>query len=191
MNALGDIVIGDSSAHSAQDAVIVSHAASVWSSGRSALMAELAWTLAAVLLVLATGGVILLVVWLSGGTACLDDFQQEWLPGYLDMNRALREGSFPLLSLSSWFGGDLAGEYQFGVFSLAHLAIVFFVFQLGLSLSGTATALILVYAAILSSGAFRLGRRLGLTVPNAMMMCLAATLNGWIFYWGAQPGSPR
>ena len=186
MDACGDIVIGDSSATSAENAVIASQTPAVRWSLRPALMAELGWTLAAVLLASATGGVILLVVWLTGGSVCIDDFQQQYLPGYLDMNRALREGSFPLLSLSSWFGGYLAGEYQYGVFSIAHLLIVLLVFQLGLGLSGTATTLIAIYTAILSSGAFRLGRRLGLTVPNAMMMCLAATLNGWMFYWGAR-----
>lgn len=147
-------------------------------------------TLVAVGLTLATGGMILCVISLSGGTWWLDDFQSQWLPGYMDMNRALREGSFPLLSTGSWYGGDLSGEYQYGVFSIAHLAIVLLVFQWHLGFLGSVAALIATYGAILSSGVFRLGRRLGLNVPNATLASLATTLSGYTFFWGAQNWFP-
>lgn len=148
------------------------------------------WTTAAVGLTLATGGTMLWLISFSGGTWWLDDFQSQWMPSYMEMNRALREGSYPLLSPESWYGGDFAGEYQYGVFSLAHLAIVFFVFQWNLSLLNSVTLLVAIYAAILSSGVFRLGRRLGLTIPNAMLASLATTLNGYTFVWGAQNWFP-
>lgn len=148
------------------------------------------WTLVAVGLTLATGGAMLWLISLSGGTWWLDDFQSQWLPGYMDMNRALREGSFPLLSTASWNGGDFAGEFQYGVFSVAHLSIVLLVFQWNLGLLGSAAAFMAIYAAILSSGVFRLGRHLGLNVPFAIIAALAATLNGYVFYWGAQSWFP-
>lgn len=153
-------------------------------------LSEMWWTLCAVLLSLGTGGAILVVASWSGNAWWLDDFQSQWMPGYIEVNRALREGSFPLLSPTSWYGGDLAGEYQYGVFSVAHLLIILFVFQLHLSLTGTAAALIMIYAAILAGGVFRLARRLGLGVPGSMIACLAATLNGFIGYWGAQTWFP-
>lgn len=147
-------------------------------------------TLVAVGLTLATGGMVLGVISLSGGTWWLDDFQSQWLPSYMDMNRALREGSFPLLSTGSWYGGDFAGEYQYGVFSLAHLAIVLLVFQWNLGFLGSVAALMAIYGAILSSGVFRLGRRIGLNVPNATLASLATTLSGYTFFWGAQNWFP-
>lgn len=157
---------------------------------RQRLASELAWTLAAVGLTIVVGGSILALVSLWGGAWWLDDFQSYFMPGYCEINRALGEGSFPLLSLSSWFGGDLAGEYQYGVFSVAHLAIVLVAFQGNLGLSGTVALLIGAYTAILAAGAFRLARSYGLTVPNAIIACLAAALNGWMIYWGARTWFP-
>lgn len=157
---------------------------------RPSWLSEMRWTLVAVLLTLGTGGASLLLTSYFGRTWWLDDFQSQWLPGYLDIHRALHEGSYPLISSSSWFGGDLAGEYQYGVFSLAHLLIIFVVFQWKLGLLGTVVSLIAIYEAILASGAFRLARRIGLTVPNAMIASLAATLNGYTFYWAAQNWFP-
>ena len=154
------------------------------------LRSELAWTFAAVLLTTAVGGAIMALVSLGGGAWWLDDFQAYFMPGYCEINRALREASYPLLSLSSWSGGDLAGEYQYGVFSVAHLSIILLAFQFKLGLSGTVAILIGTYTAILAAGAFRLARSYGLTVPNAMIACLAAALNGWIFYWGARTWFP-
>jgi len=103
---------------------------------------------------------------------CRDDFQSELLPAYADMDRALREGSFPLLSPYSWFGGNLAGEYQYGVFSVVHLLIIAVVFRLGLSLAHTAAAISVVYMVIAASGAFRLGRRYGLGMPAALIVSM-------------------
>jgi len=63
----------------------------------------------------------------------------------------------------------LAGEYQYGVFSLVHLLIVFIAFRLP-SLAYTAAAIVLIYAAITAAGAFRLGRHYGLAVPVALIV---------------------
>ena len=150
---------------------------------RESVLRDVLWTLAAGLLTAALAAVMI---------SCLpnafwrDDFQAEYLPGCADIDRALREGSFPLLSPYCWFGGDLAGKYGFGIFSVVHLLVIFVVFHLGLSLAQTAIAIVLTYVVITAGGAFRLGRHYGLTIPTALIVCLAATLNGWSYYWGAR-----
>src|SRR6516225_7427028 len=68
------------------------------------------------LLVLAFCGVLLLVngrQWFW-----FDDFQDFYTPAYYDVGRAWCAGDFPLLSPYDWHGGALAGEFQFGVFSV-------------------------------------------------------------------------
>ena len=146
--------------------------------------------MAAVLLASATGGVILLAVWLTGGSAYIDDFQQclfARLPGH-ESSVAGGFVSTPLAFLVVWreLGRRISIWRILDRPSLDR--------PVGLSVGaqplghrhGVDRHL---YGDPLQR-AFRLGRRLGLTVPNAMLMCLAATLNGWMFYWGGEPGSP-
>lgn len=159
--------------------------AAVRGSSSQSVMAEVARTIAAALLAVVVSIATMAFVSHFGRTWWMDDFKSQYLPAYMDMARAMREGSFPLLSTGSWFGGDFAGEYQYGIFSIVHLAIVFGAFQLNLGLQDTATVLIVVYQAILAAGSFRLARRLGLATPNAMVACLAATLNGYLLFWGS------
>lgn len=143
---------------------------------------ELGWTCAAAVLTIVLSGLLALAY---GKALWSDDFQSQYLPICTEIDRALREGSYPLLSINSWYGGDLVGEYQHGTFSVVHILIILFVYQLHLSLPSTAAALVGIYQVILATGSFRLARHLGLTVPNAMVATLAATLNGYMFYWGA------
>lgn len=146
---------------------------------------EFGWTCAAVALTLAISALLALLGSASGRTLWCDDFQSQYLPAYTEIGRAFQEGSFPLLSVNSWYGGDLVGEYQYGIFSVVHVSIVLLVLQMHLGLWGTAAALIGIYQAILAAGSFRLARYLGLMVPNAMIAALAATLNGYLLFWGS------
>lgn len=119
-----------------------------------------------------------------------DDFQLNYLPGYCDMARAWQAGEFPLLSAYSWHGGALAGEYQYGVFSVFVTACTLAVFSLGLSLPSAAAAIALVHFAVLAAGVFRLVRRLGLSIDLSLLAVLIASLNGWIFMWGGMVWIP-
>jgi len=53
-----------------------------------------------------------------------DDFELSILPVCADMARAWNHGEFPLLSPYSWICGNLAGEFQYGVFSIFINALV-------------------------------------------------------------------
>jgi hypothetical protein len=116
-----------------------------------------------------TAGVGILVVTFCGALLLqnpqwfwADDFQSYQLANYLDIARAWHDGEFPLLSPYSWQSGALAGEYQNGVFSIAIMALVVFVFSIGLSLTSAATFLSVTHLVILATGTFQLGRRRGL-----------------------------
>jgi len=113
-----------------------------------------------------------------------DDFQSQYLPASREIARALSEGSLPILTQRNWFGAGLAGEFQHGVFSLSTLAASWLVWQLGLSLAGTATALSLFHLSILAAGAFRLARTRQLDLSEATLVSVIAALNGWIIFWG-------
>jgi len=45
-----------------------------------------------------------------------DDYELSILPVCADMARAWNHGEFPLLTPYSWICGNLAGEFQYGVF---------------------------------------------------------------------------
>jgi hypothetical protein len=114
-----------------------------------------------------------------------DDFQTAFLPNYCDIARALNEGEIPLRSPFSWQGGALGGEYQYGIFSVWMLGCIYAVFALGLALPMKAAVLSILHLAVLAGGAFRLARRRGLTLAESGLVVLSASLNGWIFLFGA------
>jgi hypothetical protein len=113
-----------------------------------------------------------------------DDFQSQYVPAYVDIARALREGTFPLLSPYSWFGGALAGEYQYGVFSAFLLPVVGIVGSLPLSPRGIAVALAAVHLPILAAGVAVMMRARGASHHLAVLLGTAVPLSGFFFCWG-------
>jgi hypothetical protein len=124
--------------------------------------AETAWTALAGLL---TTGIAATLMSVIADEFWRDDFQSALMPCYVDINRAIHEGSYPLLSLSSWYSGCIGGEYQYGVFSVFHVAVLVCVFKLGLTLPQTANALVLIHVAVFGSGAFRLVPQIAIVRP--------------------------
>ena len=119
-----------------------------------------------------------------------DDYQTYQLAGYRELARAWTHGEVPLLSPYSWFGGALAGEFQQGVFSVFLTAIALAVFTAGLPLPYAAATFSIVHLAVLSAGTFRLARVRSLAPNAALSTALIASLNGWIFVWGARQWFP-
>jgi hypothetical protein len=142
---------------------------------------ECLWTALAGLLIAVVGAAMIGVF---TNTLWRDDFQSAVMPGYVDMHRAIEEGSYPLISPYSWNGGRLGGEYGYGIFSVFHVALIWAVCSLGLTLAQTVNAIILIYLAVFGAGVFRLGRSMRLTRPNAVIAAFAARLNGWMLIWG-------
>ncbi|PYI78415.1 MAG: hypothetical protein DMF04_03410, partial [Verrucomicrobia bacterium] len=114
-----------------------------------------------------------------------DDYEISILPVFADIARAWNDGEFPLLSPYSWVCGNLAGEFQYGVFSIFINALIICVWKFPLTFPQQAAALSIAHIAVLSGGAFLLARGRNLSVPLSIFVALVASLNGWIICWGA------
>lgn len=114
-----------------------------------------------------------------------DDYELSILPVCHDMARAWSHGEMPLLSPYSWVCGNLAGEYQYGVFSLFVNAAIVGIWKLPLTFPEQAAALAMVHLALLAAGGFMLARGRKFSVTSSMLVAIVAALNGWIICWGA------
>src|SRR5215510_9258468 len=114
-----------------------------------------------------------------------DDYEISVLPVFADMARAWNHGEFPLLSPFSWVCGNLAGEFQYGVFSIFINPLIICVWKLPLTFPQQAAAVSIAHLAVLSAGAFLLARDRQLSIPLSIFVALIGSLNGWIICWGA------
>src|SRR5262245_11841872 len=101
------------------------------------------------------------------------------------MARSWSEGRWPILSPYSWVCGNLAGEFQYGVFSLFVNAVVVLIWKFPLAFAQQAAALSIAHLFVLAVGAFLLARNRGFSVLLSIFVALIASLNGWIICWGA------
>ncbi len=126
-----------------------------------------------------------LLLWHNPGVFWNDDYQISILPVFADVARSWGEGHLPLLSPYSWVCSNLAGEFQYGTFSVFVNAAVVLIWKLPLSFAGQAAALSMAHLFVLAIGAYLLARDRGLTSSLSTMVALVAALNGWIICWGA------
>ncbi len=114
-----------------------------------------------------------------------DDYEISVLPVFADMARSWSEGHWPLLSPYSWVCGNLAGEFQYGTFSVFVNAAVILIWKFPLTFPQQAAALSIAHLFVLAIGAFLLARDRRFSVPLSILVALVASLNGWIICWGA------
>jgi hypothetical protein len=114
-----------------------------------------------------------------------DDYELSILPVFADVARSWSEGHLPLLSPYSWVCGNLAGEFQYGTFSVFVNAAVVLIWKFPLTFPQQAAALSITHLFILAMGGFLLARGRNLASPLSLMVALVAALNGWIICWGA------
>ena len=114
-----------------------------------------------------------------------DDYELSILPVFTDVARSWSEGHWPLLSPYSWVCNNLAGEFQYGTFSVFVNAAVVLIWKFSLTFPQQAAALSITHLFVLAAGAFLLGRDRNLSIPLAIFVALIAALNGWIICWGA------
>ena len=114
-----------------------------------------------------------------------DDYQISILPVFADVARAWSEGHWPLLSPYSWACGNLAGEYQYGTFSVFINAVVVATWKFSLTFAQQAAALSVSHMAVLAAGGYVLARERRLTAPLAACVGMICALNGWEMGWGA------
>jgi hypothetical protein len=127
----------------------------------------------------------LILLWHNPLVFWNDDFELSVLPVFADMARSWSEGHWPILSPYSWVCGNLAGEFQYGVFSVFVNAVVIVVWKFPLTFPQQAAAVSIAHLFALAVGAFLLARDRQFSVPLSIFVALIASLNGWIICWGA------
>ena len=130
-------------------------------------------------------GFCLLLLWHDPLVFWNDDYELSILPVFADVARSWSEGHLPLLSPYSWVCSNLAGEFQYGTFSLFVNATVILIWKFPLTFPQQAAALSITHLGVLAAGAFLLAHDRKLSFPLSIFVALVATLNGWIICWGA------
>jgi hypothetical protein len=127
----------------------------------------------------------LLLLWHDPLVFWNDDYELSILPVFADVARSWSEGHLPLLSPYSWICSNLAGEFQYGTFSIFVNAAVVLIWKFPLTFPQQAAALSITHLFMLAAGAFLLARDRKLSAPLSIFVALVAALNGWIICWGA------
>ena len=127
----------------------------------------------------------LLLLWHDPLIFWNDDYELSILPVFSDVARSWNEGHWPLLSPYSWVCGNLAGEFQYGTFSLFVNAAVILIWKFPLTFPQQAAALSSIHLFVLAAGAFILARERKCNAPLSIFVALVVALNGWIICWGA------
>ncbi len=127
----------------------------------------------------------LLLLWHDPLVFWSDDYELSVLPVFADVARSWSEGHWPLLSPYSWVCGNLAGEFQYGTFSVFVNAAVILIWKFPLTFPQQAAALSIAHLFVLAIGAFLLARDHRFSIPLSVFVALVASLNGWIICWGA------
>src|ERR1700752_3775929 len=126
----------------------------------------------------------LLLLWHDPLVFWNDDYEISILPVFTDVARSWSHGEWPLLSPYSWVCGNLAGEFQYGTFSVFVNAAVVLIWKFPLSFAQQAAALSIAHLFVLAVGAFLLTRGRKLSIPLSIFVALIAALNGWLICWG-------
>src|SRR5467141_3316486 len=130
-------------------------------------------------------GFCLILLWHDPLVFWNDDYELSILPVFTDVARSWNEGHFPLLSPYSWVCSNLAGEFQYGTFSIFINVAVIFIWKFPLTFPQQAAALSITHLFVLAAGAFLLARDRKFSFPVSIFVTLVAALNGWIICWGA------
>src|SRR6266705_602317 len=130
-------------------------------------------------------GFCLLLLWHDPLLFWNDDYELSVLPVFADISRSWSEGHLPLLSPYSWVCSNLAGEFQYGTFSVFVNADVILIWKFPLTFPQQAAALSITHLFVLAIGAFFLARDRRFPVPLSIFVALVASLNGWIICWCA------
>jgi hypothetical protein len=127
----------------------------------------------------------LLLLWHDPLLFWNDDYELSILPVFADVARSWSNGEWPLLSPYSWVCGNLAGEFQYGTFSIFVNAAVVLIWKFPLTFAQQAAALSIAHLFVLAMGGYMLARSRELPPPLSLLVALVAALNGWIICWGA------
>jgi hypothetical protein len=130
-------------------------------------------------------GFCLILLWHDPLLFWNDDYELSILPVFADVARSWSDGALPLLSPYSWVCGNLAGEFQYGTFSVFVNTVVVLIWKFPLTFPQQAAALSIAHLFVLAMGGYLLARGRKLAPSLSVLVALVAALNGWIICWGA------
>jgi len=96
----------------------------------------------------------LILLWHNPLVFWNDDYELSILPVFADVARSWSEGQWPILSPYSWVCGNLAGEFQYGTFSLFVNAAIILIWKFPLTFPQQAAAVSIAHLFALAVGAF-------------------------------------
>jgi len=80
-----------------------------------------------------------------------DDYELSILPVFADVARSWSEGQWPILGPYSWVCGNLAGEFQYGTFSLFVNAAIILIWKFPLTFPQQAAAVSIAHLFVLAA----------------------------------------
>src|SRR5207237_9643325 len=114
-----------------------------------------------------------------------DDYALSVLPVFADVARSWAQGHLPLLSPYSWVCANLAGEFQYGTFSVFVNAAVVAIWKLPLSFPQQAAALSIIHLFVLAMGGYLLARGRSFSPAVSLLVSLVPALYGLIIFCGS------
>lgn len=115
----------------------------------------------------------------------LDDYQAQFMPTYYSIGATLwNNWQVPLLTLKSWVGGNLLGEYQYALLNPVAL-VLFAALPFFSSLPAGAAFLSISLTALFAGGGFFLARTVGISRPLSYVAAILIGTNSYVFYWYA------
>src|SRR5881392_507090 len=96
----------------------------------------------------------LILLWHNPLVFWNDDYEVSVLPVFADVARSWSEGHWPVLSSYSWVCNNLAGEFQYGTFSLFINAAVVVIWKILHGFAHQAAALSILHLVVLAAGGF-------------------------------------
>jgi hypothetical protein len=120
--------------------------------------------------------------WLNNRFFFIDDAQAQVYPALHEIARLLKSGNPPWVSLRSWYGGNFAGEYVYGVFNPVSLLLIALIGGMN-DLAQAAAILVGAHIALAGLGAFCLARHLGVSPPYAALASFATATNNFLLFW--------
>jgi hypothetical protein len=121
------------------------------------------------------------------GAYYLDDAQDYYTPTMRAIGEGLRHGSWTPLTLQVQSGGALLGEYQYALLNPVSL-LAYVLASLAGDLQMFASTIVVLFYAILASGAFAFASACGAARGQALVVAAAFAANNFLFYVAAEAG---
>ena len=114
----------------------------------------------------------------------IDDMENQFLPMFYHIGRLLRAGEFPLITLSSWVGSNIAAEFQYAIFN--PFSLLLYTILPAIQDYATGAAFVAcAYHGVLTAGAGLLARSYGLDRSWSVLAAIAVATNPFLSYWAA------